>query len=205
MTIDFYIRYSTRFGQTFFLSGNIDELGNDKPAEALALTYLNNEFWFGTIEIADETEAEINYRYILREEGSVDILDGDKDRVVDLNRQEGNQIVVIDTWNSEGDFGNAFYTKPFLQVLLPAKHKIPKLKEAKSYTHEFKVKAPLLHADELVCITGSGKMFNNWDVKNLSPLKQANNWYSIKINFSKEDFPLRYKYEIYNTKSKTFT
>jgi 4-alpha-glucanotransferase len=204
MTINFYIRYSTTYGQTLFVSGNNDALGNDKHVDAFALTYLNNEFWFGTIEIADKSEEEINYRYILREEGSVDILDGDKDREVALNLQKVNQLDIIDTWNPESDIRNAFYTKPFLQVLLPEQRKVPKLKEAKSYTHEFRVKAPLLNADELVCITGSGKMFNNWDAKTLSPLKPANNWYSIKINFSKEEFPLQYKYGIYNTKSKTF-
>ncbi len=204
MIIHFYIRYSTSYGQTLFVSGNIDALGNDKPAEALALSYLNNEFWVGTIEVAVKNVEEINYRYILREEGSVDILDGEKDRVVDVNTKKVKEINIIDSWNSEGDSRNAFYTKPFLQVLLAGQRKIPKLKEAKFYTHEFRVKAPLLNADELVCITGSGKMFNNWDVKVLSPLKPVNNWYIIKINFNKEDFPLRYKYGIYNAKSKTF-
>ena len=203
MTIHFYIRYSTSYGQTLFVSGNIDALGNDKPSEAFALSYLNNEFWFGTIEISGNSEEEINYRYILRLQDSVDILDGDKDRRVDANKNV-KDIVVIDTWNTEGDIRNAFYTKPFLQVLLPGQ-RTPKLKEARSYTHEFRVKAPLIKAYELVWITGSGKMFNNWDVKDLSPLKPENNWYTIKINFSKDDFPLRYKYGIYNTKSKTFT
>ena len=205
MTINFYIRYSTNYGQTLFVSGNIDALGNDKPAEAFALTYLNNEFWFGTIEIPDKSEEEINYRYIFREESSVDILDADKDKIIDSKTYHSNEITIIDTWNAEGDVRNAFYTKPFLQVLLPGQRKLPKLKEARFYTHEFRVKAPLLNTDELVCITGSGKMFNNWDQQTLSPLKPVNNWFSIKINFSKEDFPLRYKYGIYNRKSKTFT
>src|ERR1700712_1332276 len=113
MTIYFYLRYHTRFGQTIFVSGNIDALGNDSAAEALPLSYLNDEFWFGKIEISKKDQEEINYNYILREEGSVDILDADKDKIIDPNSYSGNEIILIDTWNAEGEIKNAFYTKPF--------------------------------------------------------------------------------------------
>ena len=205
MIIRFYLRYHTRFGQKICVSGNVAKLGNNKAEDAFALSYLNEEFWYGTIEIPGKKEAEqINYTYLLRGEGSGDILDADKDRNVDLSEYKTNEIILIDTWNSEGSVENVFYTKPFEQVLLPVKHKTPKLKISKFYTHEFKIKAPLLNADEWICVTGSGKMFKNWDVKKLLPLKADDNWYTIKINLSKEDFPLRYKYGIYNTKDKTF-
>ena len=204
MTIHFYVRYHTLFGQTILVSGNIDALGKDKASDAFLLSYLNDEFWYGTIEIPDKKSGEINYRYILREEGSVDILDADKDRSIDTADNKGKEIIVIDTWNSEGDIENAFYTKPFQKVLLPPPDKVPKLNVPKFYTHEFKVKAPLLNNDEWICITGEGKAFKNWDVKKLLPLKPEGNWLTIKINLSKENFPLKYKYGIYNTKSKTF-
>jgi 4-alpha-glucanotransferase len=205
MIIHFYLRYHTSFGQSIFISGNTFALGTGKPEDAFALSYLNDEFWYGTIEIAGKkNEEELSYKYIVREKGSVDILDADDDRSIDLSFYKAKEITVIDTWNSEGTIENVFYTKPFEQVLLPAKHKTPKLKVSKFYTHEFRVKAPMLNADEWVCITGSGKMFKNWDVKNLLPLKAENNWYTIKINLSKEDFPVKYKYGIYNTKEKTF-
>ncbi|MBA3674794.1 MAG: 4-alpha-glucanotransferase, partial [Chitinophagaceae bacterium] len=205
MKIHFYLRYHTHFGQTIFITGNTGALGNDNRAEAFALSYLDNEFWYGSIEMPDKKALkEINYRYILREEGEVDILDADADRVVDPTGKVTKDIGVIDTWNTEGNFENVFYTLPFQKHLLKEHYKAPKLKEPKLYTHEFKVKAPLLNANEWVCITGSGKIFDNWDVKKLLPLKATGNWYSIKINLSKEDFPIRYKYGIYNTRTKTF-
>ncbi len=203
MTIYFYLRYNTRFGQTIFVSANIDPLVNNTAADALPLTYLNEEFWFGTIEIEGKNP-QINYRYILREEGSVDILDADRDRIIDPKNYNAKEIIVIDIWNFDGSVENTFYTKPFKQVLLPKQRKTPTLKVPKFYTHEFKVKAPLLNADEWVCITGSGKLFKNWDVKKLLPLKADGNWFSIKTNLSKEEFPVEYKFGIYNTATKTF-
>lgn len=138
MTIHFYLRYHTRYGQTIFVTGNSGALGNDKPADAVALSYLNTDFWYAAIEIAGKDQQEINYLYILREEGTVDILDADKDRIINPQTHRANEFIVIDTWNAEGDIKNAFYTKPFQQVLLPQKGKPPKLKEAKFYTHEIK-------------------------------------------------------------------
>ncbi|MEJ7675424.1 MAG: 4-alpha-glucanotransferase [Chitinophagaceae bacterium] len=132
-------------------------------------------------------------------------MDADKDRVINLLDYLGKEIVLIDTWNAESNINNVFYTKPFSQVLHRQTYKVSKIKEPRFYTHHFKVKTPLLTSDEWVCITGSGAMFKNWDVKKLLPLKQLDNWYSLKIKFNKDDFPLRYKYGIYNSKSKTFT
>lgn len=204
MTIHFYLRYHTKYGQAIFISGNIKALGNDKSEGAIPLSYLTEEFWYATIDVGDKNKEEINYRYMLLEEGNIDILDADKDRIIHLPAYDAKKLILIDTWNSEGTIENAFYTKPFQQVLLQQQNKTPKLKAPKFYTHEFKVKAPLLNADEWICITGTGKMFRNWDIKNLLPLKADGKWYSIKINLVKESFPLKYKYGIYNTRSKTF-
>lgn len=203
MIIHFYLRYHTRYGQKLFVLADVDTVGNDKTTDGFALSYLNNEFWYGTIEVSDKNKEKINYRYVLRQPDSVDILDADKDRII-APASDSKEIVVIDTWNSEGDINNTFYTKPFRQILLSAKSKPPKLRSAKTYTHEFRVKAPLVNANEWVCITGSGKMFKNWDIKQLIPLHPEGNWYTIRMNLGKEDFPIRYKYGIYNKKNKTF-
>ncbi len=204
MTVHFYLRYQTKFGQAIFVSGNIESMGNNIVADAFALTYFNDEFWYAKIEIPDKkTLQKLNYKYILREDELSDVVDADNDRTINLIDYAGKEIVVIDTWNSESDINNTFYTKPF-QILTKQTYKIPKLKSSKFYTHEFKVKAPLLNTDEWICITGAGTMFKNWDVKKLLPLKPEGNWFTIKINLRKEEFPLRYKYGIYNTKRKSF-
>ena len=58
MIIHFYLRYHTRFGQTLHVSGNTDALGNDKEGDAFALSFLNDEFWFGTIELPGKKKAD---------------------------------------------------------------------------------------------------------------------------------------------------
>ena len=49
--IHFYIRFSTRFGQALLLSGNIPSLGNKQAGAAVLMQYLNDNFWYYTLEL----------------------------------------------------------------------------------------------------------------------------------------------------------
>ena len=65
--LQFYIRFSTRYGQSLHIMGNLAELGNNDPAQALAMHYLNEEFWQASLEVAAGTNlADIRYKYFLK-------------------------------------------------------------------------------------------------------------------------------------------
>ncbi len=40
MKLQFYLRFHTEYGQSLWISGNADELGNDDAAKALPMEYL---------------------------------------------------------------------------------------------------------------------------------------------------------------------
>ncbi len=203
MTIHFYLRFYTNFGQTLSVSGDIDALGNDKMDNAYHLKYYNNEFWHGTIDLANEKETDnINYRYILHDNDGTQIVEGENDRIIDITDAEVKELVLIDTWNHAGTIENAFYTQPFRQFSFASLTVSKKEKTAKHITHEFRVKAPLLKKNEALFITGSEKTLQAWDIKKPLLLTQEGNWYTIKLNFKKDKFPLSYKYGIYNLKEK---
>lgn len=205
MKIHFYLRFHTKFGQSLFVSGDIDVLGNNELNAAFPLSYLNDEYWQGTIELDDKNVIDaINYKYIFRDVDGKIITDGEDARNINLSNVSSRDIYLLDLWNYSGDFSNVFYTQPFQNVLLNSETKISKFKSPKSYTHQFKIKAPLLEKDEWVCITGSGDTFKNWDVTKLIPLKREEEWLSVNIDLSNEPLPLTYKYGIYNNKEKLF-
>jgi len=80
-------------------------------------------------------------------------------------------MVIIDSWNFTGFKENAFYTAPFDKVLLPKRLKEVKsgLVDTKS-THVFRVKAPLLDADQTICILGESAIIGAWDGVKAKPL-----------------------------------
>jgi 4-alpha-glucanotransferase len=65
MKLQFYLRFHTQFGQSLWISGDTDELGNNDPSKALPMDYLSEEFWFINIEMKrKELENNISYKYI---------------------------------------------------------------------------------------------------------------------------------------------
>jgi 4-alpha-glucanotransferase len=206
MILHFYLRFSTKFGQTIFISGNTDTLGNNDIAKAFPIQYLNDQLWHGSISIDPaKDDNTIHYKYILREEGKPETVEFGDDRIIAVDNITADEIVLTDTWNFTGEIENAFFTQAFQEVLLKTPKAAAKpAKAPKGYTHDFKVKAPVLKADEVICITGSGEGLNNWSTEAPLLLQKADTWWETKLNLSKENFPVTYKYGVYNSKSKQF-
>ncbi|MFM6925145.1 MAG: 4-alpha-glucanotransferase [Ferruginibacter sp.] len=206
MILHFYLRYSTRFGQSLFVSGNTPVLGNDDIKKRFALTYLNDQLWYGTAEIDEKDIFEnISYRYLLQDEDSQLVYEFGNDRIIEAGDLHVPKLVLYDTWNHAGQYENVFYTAPFANVLLkqkPAKY-TAEIKPAKP-THEFRVKAPLLKPHEIICISGSAAKLYSWDKEDVLLLSKKDNWWTVQLDLSKEAFPLEYKYGIYDTASKKF-
>jgi len=206
MTLHFYLRYSTKFGQGIFVSGNTTVLGNDDITKAFDLTYLNEQLWHGSIEIdKKDLDEPVCYRYILKDENGELMTEFGNDRIIEPDKTKASKIVAYDTWNYAGEYENAFFTAPFTDVLFKRKtvKEAASKKNAKA-THEFKVKAPLLKENEVICISGSGEVFNDWDKEKVLLLNKKDNWWTIQLDLGNTVFPLGYKYGIYNSTDKKF-
>lgn len=204
MKIHFYLRFHTQLGQSLLISGNCAQLGNNSIENASSLEYLNNDFWQGVFDIDTKEVARLQYRYILRNADGFSIVEGEDNRTIDLSKRGVTDIQVIDQWNHAGEFENVFYSDPFQQVLLRKNETRVKAKSVKNFTHIFKVKAPLLQKNEVVCVCGSSQALGDWDTSAPILLAKDNGWWSAKIHIPKESFPLHYKYGVFNTKTKEF-
>ncbi|MBI3882765.1 MAG: 4-alpha-glucanotransferase [Sphingobacteriales bacterium] len=203
MILHFYIRYSTKAGQNLFLSGTGEALGDFNSNKAIPLQYLDHEFWYGQVEIGKKETGTIQYKYILREEPGTEFIEWGEDRIIELKTIKSEQLILIDTWNHAGSVENPFYTKPFQDVLLPSRLNA-KPKAVKGFSHEFRVKSPLLNKDEVLCIIGNINALGNWDTANPQLLTKSGNWWIAKVDLKNENFPLSYKYGIYNSKVNSF-
>ncbi len=203
MQIQFYLRFYTHFGEALFITGNCDALGANNPSAAIPLQYLNDEFWMASIELGKDFENNLQYSYLLKNGENEMIGEWGNDRLIEVMKLGVDDLTIVDTWNHAGEFENAFYTQPFREVLLP-KPKNTKPKSYKNVTHIFKAKAPLLQKDEALCLLGSNDALTNWNSDAPVLMQHEGNWWSAKLNLSRESFPVAYKYGVYNTKTKTF-
>lgn len=186
------------------LSGNIPALGNNQSGNAISMQYLNDNFWYYTLELNSTDTPQIIYKYFFKDiDGSI-AEEGDDHKTIDLSKITTPEISVTDTWNFAGQAENVYYTSPFKKVLLPQEKSQTDLKPYAGNTHLFKVKAPFLKKDEAVCITGSTGILGNWNTEKVILLQKEEEWWTTQIDLSRADFYIAYKYGVYNTKTNAF-
>src|SRR5690606_11544292 len=142
-----------------------------------------------------------HYKYILKDIDNSDIFDGEENRFLNITIRGKRDITVTATWNSAGDIGNVFFSDAFSSVLLPTLTKI-KSERVKGFTHEFRVKAPLLKTGETICLIGSTKSLGSWNTEEPIFLSATNNWFITQLQLGENEWPATYKYGIYDTLNK---
>lgn len=200
MTLHFYLRYHTKVGQSVFLTGNPDFLGNGDAA--ISMSCHNEDYWKVFIELPEDFDKLIQYKYIVRNQDGFPIYDGEEHRFLDISK-EGRQrhYTIMDTWNDAGNINNAFFSKAFQNVLLPEIQK-KKTRKQKEYSHEFKVKVSLLKEHETIALLGSTIHLKNWNTDDPILLSPDNNWFTVRLQLAPNEWPAAYKYGIYNTAEK---
>lgn len=206
MKITFRLRYRTRFGQSLSLTGEHPLLGGGDLNKALPLTFLDDDFWDVSLAWPTAANERVTYDYILRNaDGSV-IQDWGRDRGLVPADWRGDQLLVIDSWNSAGNIENTFYTEPFQKVLLLRGPAVAPAPVPAGATHTFRAKAPLLGQGRTLCLCGEGPAFRNWDTAKPILLNRYNGQseFSVHLDLRGQKFPIAYKYGIFDTEKNAF-
>lgn len=199
MKIHFYLRYHTQFGESFSL--RLDD------GQSVALECLNDDLWHGSAEIKTKGRASTTYTYILHDLEGIEKPEANPDRVLSIAELPADSVTVFDYFNPVGAVENVFDTQPFRQIFFPKNdsHAAKSTSPKTQFTHIFRVKIPLLKADEVPCLLGHGTALRNWDSAAPIVLSRNGNWWETRLDLSKEELPLGYKYGIWNTKTGRFT
>ena len=197
MELHFFVRFYTKPGQSLFITGNFT-----KQIPVL-LEYLNGECWQGRIQTGDEPVFPLQYAYELSMEDGSRIKEWGTDRVVEAPAKSVVSIQMVDTWNHAGEYENAFFTSPFQKTLLSPSRKRSSVKSPKLYSHQFKVKAPLITSDQVICLSGTGIGLGDWSEEDPIILKREGSWWTVKVDIPRESLPVTYKYGVFDPKKKT--
>jgi 4-alpha-glucanotransferase len=121
--ITFQLKFTTTYGQSLFITGNHQLLGNGNITQALPMQYFNDEFWYANIDLTDielKDEA-ITYNYFLKSLDGTVQYDCGNDKQFNLSKIKNEEILILDGWNYTGYAENAFYTVPFQNVFIKRK------------------------------------------------------------------------------------
>jgi len=209
LLVHFQLRFATKYGQQVFVSGNHSLLGGGSAEKAVPLQYFNENYWMTTLEIPldNESEGGISYHYFIRQsDGSIDHEWGNSKQISQAEMKY-SELTLIDSWNHAGYVENAFDTEPFQKVLLTASSSRPKMQVDESrVTHTFVVKAPLLKDEETVCLLGNSSSLGEWSTEEplLLNFHSASGTFQGSFDLSGDNFPIAYKYGVYNWKKQVF-
>jgi 4-alpha-glucanotransferase len=205
MKIHFKIQYHTFWGQRILVSGNIPALGNGDYTKALSLGFAFPENWSGAVDVAAEELKHLQYKYILLNENTGQYTEEwDANRKPNVELNGFGYIFCYDHWNAPNTLENTFLTAPFKEVLLKDEHLVTELKVTKKYTHLFRVKAPLLNKNQVLCVVGDCKALGNWSTHKPVLLNKQENFWEVRLDLSKCQGEVHYKYGFYDAEDKRF-
>lgn len=203
MTIHFYLRYSTRFGESFTL--HLSD-GRELPLECL-----NSEFWHLALEHDPALHPRLAYTYKFHGLDGLPRLEADAGRYLSFSSSDVPSLAVFDYFNSMSSLENTFETQPFTKIFSPDPSSMGSGSEAPSSSSSnlggnaiFRVKTPLLGPDEAVCLLGHGRALRNWDTAAPILLSSRDGWWETHLDLQGETFPLAYKYGLWNTRTNKF-
>jgi 4-alpha-glucanotransferase len=197
MKVIFYIKYHTRFGERLAIVANAKELQSSNGY--VNMQYLNDEYWKleTQIDIADLPGQALQYKYIFIDNDGTRTEEFQSPRNLVPEDKDTAVLKVYDTWNYAGDVINTFSTAPFQKVLLPQR-KASGVKPGKNTTHVFAVKAPLINKDEAVCLLGDCDALGKWNIETPVFLKFDGEQWIVALQLGDVQFPIAYKYGIYD-------
>ena len=205
MKAHFKIQYKTFWGQRILVSGNIPALGDGDYSKALSLGFASPENWSGAIDITAEELTRLKYKYVLLNELTGHYLEEwDADRTVELNTPTLDYLFFYDRWNAPNALENTYLTAPFQEVLLKDQHIITSPAVPAKYTHLFRVKAPLLDKNQVLCIVGDCKALGNWSTQKPLLLQKTNSGWQAMVNLSNCQGEVHYKYGFYDLEDRQF-
>lgn len=207
MKLTFRIHYYTQWGQQLAVVGSLPELGNLELDKAFLLTYRQEGFWEGSINITKEEIPNFTYRYLLIDSTKGEIQEEwGSNRLVEVD-QDARDIWFFDSWRAHNDPHNVFYSSSFVNAIT----RPVTFKKSRSFSADnqevvlkFQMDEPAVPSGWQLAIIGNMEELGNWSHAAPLLLNNANfpRWEG-QIKFPKYRVgSIEYKYCFYNPERK---
>ena len=202
MTLSFNIEYRTNWGEEVRVSGSIPELGNGRSDKATPLHTVDGIHWTAKIDIQMPANGVVTYNYHIYRDGQAIRTEWNSlPRTLHLSGTAKKSYRIEDSWKNTPE-QQYFYTSAFTESLLaPGK----RTAAPKSYKKGLLIKAyaPTIDSEHCLAICGNRKALGEWDPAKAVVMSNADfpEW-QVELNADKLEFPLEYKFVLYNKKEK---
>ena len=158
MKLIFNINYRANWGESVYITGNTDALGNNDLSKAVKLNIVGDDFWWIAIDFPEDT-CNLRYHYvILNEDGFVKSEWGHGNV---LRIEAGvSEVAVYDRWQSQ-PYDKPFYSSAITDCICARdKDDAPVVSETGMVT--LSVAAPVVDKSCVLAVTGSCESLGAW-------------------------------------------
>lgn len=168
MKIIFNIGYRTNWGESVYIVGDIEALGNGDYAKALKLHLDGNDHWSISIDTPADGRG-FNYHYFVRND----------DGAVKNEWGHGNCFTatdegtyrIYDRWQDQ-PFDKPFYSSLFTECVYRQTYQDGKVSPTRGFVL-FEVAAPMVGGDNVLAISGNSESLGEWDPQRAIRLSNA--------------------------------
>lgn len=202
MILSFNIEYRTSWGEEVRVTGSIPELGNNQSDKATSLHTVDGTHWTAEVKIQIPESKTILYSYQIYRDGKMIRSEWNSlPRTLYVTNNLKKNYRIVDCWKNLPE-QQYFYTSAFTESLL-AHHK--RNAAPKSYKKGLLIKAysPCIDSDHCLVLCGNQKSLGDWNPDKATLMSDSNfpEW-QVEIDAEKINFPLEYKFVLFNKKEK---
>ena len=201
MKVVFRLNYHTEPGQSLWL--NYSSVLDEKSVrldQVVPLQWLNDRQWQTCIDVRGSGQFRIEYHYQLRQSSNGVELDewGDA-RVVELDLEAHEAVVLLDSWCSAGTPDYAYETKALVHAS-GSNREFSKRSSPVDANHSFQLRMAAVPSGKVPCLIGSVSELGNWGWHSAVPLEEvaADVWQ--KNLYLPIDWHIEYKYGLFDLK-----
>ncbi len=159
MKLTFNVNYRTEWGESLFLTGSADALGNDDLAKAIPMELHGAETWTAQVEIPDSVQT-FTYGYIVRHDNGYVKREWGKPRRFD-HSDHVHRVAVTDRWQDQ-PWDKPYYSSAFVDCICNRPERAQRVIPTSGML-TLSVDAPMVRPDEVVAVSGEAHAMGAWN------------------------------------------
>ena len=196
MKITFNINYHTNWGESVFLCGGIEPLGNGDAKDGVEMNLVSPDTWQYTVELP-ETPSDFEYFFVVKAPNQAWRFEWGKNHRF-IAGKGISEYLIFDSWH-DMPADKPFYSSAFTDGILKRANRDLPL-ESVPDTLNIRISAPMIAPNQCLAICGEGEWLGNWDPKHARRMNDAHfpEW-EINIPLSEVKVPFEYKFLVVDT------
>lgn len=193
MKISFNLNYHTRWGESLYIYGDLQALGNNDPRQAMEMNLVAPDIWQFTLELPQFPDV-FGYRFVVKAPDQAWRFEWGAPHIF-VKGKGVTEYNIFDSWH-DMPANKPFYSSAFVNGMLHRQHRDQPL-EATPGSLLLKVEAPLVQPWQVVAVSGEGDALGNWDPRKAIHLNDTHYpvW-EVCLPLNQLKVPFEYKFLI---------